>query len=206
MTSAKAEKKPLSPCLAVAVTGAVAAAHTPGWIWYLRTTLAGEVHVLMTRCARHFVTARILRLASGNPVYRSLFQEEGPFRVPHIELSERARLLLVLPATANILAKAAHGIADDLVSTAILTFGERVVFVPAMNQIMWENAIVQENVEKLVGLGRKVIAPTPGIEIANGRPEACGVPRIEILADYLRELLTEEPAVAPAATVERNAR
>jgi phosphopantothenoylcysteine decarboxylase/phosphopantothenate--cysteine ligase len=192
MRSAEGETNQLDHCLAVAVTGAVAAAYTPGWIWHLRSTLAREVHVLMTRCARHFVTARILRLVSGNPVYRSLFQEDGLFRVPHVELSEWARLLLVLPATANILAKAAHGIADDLVSTAILTFGERVVFVPAMNQAMWENPIVQENVDKLVRLGRKVVAPVPGTEIATGQPGAVGVPRIDILTEYLRELLSEK--------------
>jgi phosphopantothenoylcysteine decarboxylase/phosphopantothenate--cysteine ligase len=119
------------------------------------------------------------------------FDDANPLQVPHIELEERGQLLLVLPATANILAKAAHGICDDLVSTTILTFDERVVFVPNMNQKMWQNPIVQENVHKLVSLGRSVIAPSIGIEVATKKPEVAAMPPIMAVTEYLKELLIE---------------
>jgi phosphopantothenoylcysteine decarboxylase/phosphopantothenate--cysteine ligase len=97
-----------------------------------------------------------------------------------------------LPASANILAKAAHGICDDLVTTTILTFGERVVFVPNMNQVMWQNPLVQENVQKLVSLGRSVIAPTwTGFEVYSRRSELGAMPPIDAITEYLEELLRE---------------
>jgi phosphopantothenoylcysteine decarboxylase/phosphopantothenate--cysteine ligase len=178
-------------CLVVAVTGSVGAMHVPEQIWHLQRTFARTVHVIMTRSATHFVSANALRLLSGHPVLIDQFDEASPFAVPHVQLSERARLLLVMPASANILAKAAHGICDDLVSTTIVTFDERVVFVPNMNAGMWHNSIVQENVRKLVSLGRSVIEPSLGIEISSKELEIGGMPSIETITEYLEELLTE---------------
>src|SRR5262249_14155172 len=172
-------------------TGAVGALHVPERIGYLQRNFAKTIHVMLSQSATHFVSANSLRLLSGNPVLIDQFDEFSPFSVPHIQLSERARLLLVMPATANILAKAAHGICDDLVSTTILTFGERVVFVPSMNTVMWHNPIVQENVQKLVSLGRSVIEPSAGVEIASHETGIGGMPSIEAITDYLKELLTE---------------
>ena len=178
-------------CLVLAVTGSAGALHIPDRLRYLEETFARTIHVIMSRSATHFVSPNALRLLSGNPVLIDQFAEDSAFAVPHIQLSERAQLLLVMPATANILAKAAHGICDDLVSTTILTFGERVVFVPSMNAVMWHNALVQENVHKLVSLGRSVIEPTIGIEIATKEPGIGGMPSIEAITEYLKELLTE---------------
>jgi phosphopantothenoylcysteine decarboxylase/phosphopantothenate--cysteine ligase len=178
-------------CLVLAVTGSVGAMHVPDQLRYLQATFARTIHVIMSGAATHFVSANALRLLSCNPVLIDQFAEDSPFAVPHIQLCERAQLLLVMPATANILAKAAHGICDDLVSTTVLTFGERVVFVPNMNGVMWQNALVQENVHKLVSLGRSVIEPTTGIEIATKEPGIGGMPPIEAITEYLKELLTE---------------
>ncbi|MFN2488396.1 MAG: flavoprotein [Actinomycetota bacterium] len=131
--------------------------------------VAESTRVIMTRAAETFLVAGAIEALSGNPVYRDGWH--GGLRVPHLNLPEWADLFLVLPATANILAKAAHGIADDLLSSTILAAEPPVFFVPAMNPDMWQRRPVQRNVRMLEEDGHHVITSPQlqiGFEAATG--------------------------------------
>ncbi len=124
--------------------------------------LGAEVHVIMTRAACEFVAPLTFKSLTNNKVHTSLFDEneEG---VPHIDLARNADAILVAPATANFIAKAAGGIAEDMLSTTILAANDKKIIIsPAMNTHMYENEIVQENLEKLRGRGFVVIKPASG--------------------------------------------
>jgi phosphopantothenoylcysteine decarboxylase/phosphopantothenate--cysteine ligase len=130
-----------------------------------------------------------MRLHSGNWVYTDFFDYRGDTIVPHIELTRRADLFLVMPATANILAKGANGIADDLVSLAIVAASCPVLFVPSMNSVMWQNQAVQKNVRTLRVLGHRVMEPTEGLEISNLEPTHGCMPSLSRVADEISALV-----------------
>jgi phosphopantothenoylcysteine decarboxylase/phosphopantothenate--cysteine ligase len=117
------------------------------------------VTVLMTRSAQQLVGVKTFEALSGRAVYTRVF---GRGAHPHIELAERAELLCVAPATANILAKAACGLADDLLSTVLLAFDGPVLMAPAMNTLMWQKPAVQRNVAQLRADGIALIDPAEG--------------------------------------------
>lgn len=124
--------------------------------------LGADVHVIMTNAACEFVMPLTFKALTNNKVHTSLFDEneEG---VPHIDLARNADAIVVAPATANFIAKAAGGIADDMLSTTILAANDKKIIIsPAMNTHMYENKIVQENLEKLRGRGFVVIKPSSG--------------------------------------------
>lgn len=151
------------------VTGSIAAYKALELVRLLRQAHWG-VTVVMTRSATRLVGVESFRTLSGRPVALELFPQERPFAVSveHIDLATGADLIIVAPATANIIGKLAAGIADDLLSTILLAVPRekvrtgRVCFAPAMNTNMWENPIVQENVKKLVTLGYRFISPGTG--------------------------------------------
>jgi phosphopantothenoylcysteine decarboxylase/phosphopantothenate--cysteine ligase len=120
-----------------------------------------RVTVVMTAAARRFVGAATFAALTGRPVAAELFDSAYPLGA-HIELAERAELLCVAPATANFLAKAAHGLADDLLSTLYLSFAKSVLIAPAMNCEMWEKPSVQRNVEQLRDDGVVMVGPEEG--------------------------------------------
>jgi phosphopantothenoylcysteine decarboxylase/phosphopantothenate--cysteine ligase len=155
----------------------------------MRIHFAGTVHVIMTRSARQFVTPYALSLVSGNPVFTDSFASAGEVRVPHIDLARRASLLLVMPATANILGKAAAGICDDLLSTTIVACQAPIVFVPNMNGAMWANRIVQQNVATLKGAGYFVIEPSQGLEVADWVYSSGAMPAFNSLVASLEVIL-----------------
>ena len=124
--------------------------------------LGADVHVIMTRAACEFVAPLTFKSITNNKVHTSLF-DENELGVPHIDLARSADVILVAPATANFIAKAANGIGDDMLSTTILAANDKkIVISPAMNTHMYENKIVQENLEKLRGRGFVVIKPASG--------------------------------------------
>ena len=116
-----------------------------------------DVHVVMTDHAKEFVTPLTFRTLSRNPVQNEMFAAPSDWKPEHIGLAERADLVVVAPATANILAKMAHGIADDLLSSVLLATKAPVVVAPAMNTGMWENPATQANLATLRARGVRFV-------------------------------------------------
>ncbi len=121
-----------------------------------------DVDVIMTESAVKFVTPLSFQSLSQNMVICDMFAEPKAFEIQHISLATKADLLLVAPATANIIGKVANGIADDMLSTTIMATKAKVIFAPAMNTNMYENPIVQDNIKKLKAYGYEFIDPISG--------------------------------------------
>ncbi len=144
--------------LLIGVTGGIAAFKTAALVSRLVQAGAG-VTVVMTRAATELIGPKTFEALSGRPVGTGLF-EDSPH--PHIELGSNAELFCIAPATANLLAKAAHGLADDLLSTTLLAFDGPIVMAPAMNTRMWEKPPVQRNVKQLKTDGIIMVDPEEG--------------------------------------------
>lgn len=121
-----------------------------------------RVKVVMTENALKFIAPLTFETLSGNPVYYNTFQRTERWEIGHISLAKWADVMVVVPATANIIAKAACGLADDLLSTTILAMEAKVFFAPAMNTAMYRKDIVQHNMDVLKGRGYEFIAPASG--------------------------------------------
>lgn len=121
-----------------------------------------RLSVVLTAAAERFVGAATFAALSGRPVARDLFDEQTFPLGAHIALAERAELLVIAPATADVLAKAAHGLADDLLSTLYLCYAGPVLVAPAMNVNMWHHPAVRRNVETLRGDGVEFVDPEEG--------------------------------------------
>ena len=141
------------------VTGGIAAYKSAAIVSRLTQHWVG-VTVVMTRSATRLIAPQTFEALSGRPVQYSIFSARKGH--VHIELARSADLFCIAPATANILAKAAHGIADDLVSTLILSFEKPILFAPAMNTVMWTKPSVQRNVKQLQDDGMFFIGPESG--------------------------------------------
>lgn len=126
-----------------------------------------RVHVILTRAAREFVTPLTFQTLSLNPVHTDLFDLTQENQIGHIQLAQEANLVVIAPATADLMAKAAHGLADDLLTNVLLASRAPVVFCPSMNTKMWEHTLTQENVKKLKEIGYKILEPKVG-ELACG--------------------------------------
>ena len=192
--------------IVLAVTGSIAA-YKSCELLRLLIKRGAEVSVIMTEAAQKFVTPLSFKALGAKRVYCSDFND-GDSAIPHIEATKDASLLLVAPATANILAKAAHGIADDLLSSAILAARCPVAYAPAMNAFMWHNSATQRNVAQLTQDGATFLGPDSGEQacgdVGNGRmlePEDL----IELLQgafsprllDRCRVLITAGPTFEP---------
>jgi phosphopantothenoylcysteine decarboxylase len=145
--------------LVIGVTGGVAAYKTAALVSSLVQAGAG-VTVVMSRAAEKFVGRATFEALTGRKALRRVFDTDHPLG-PHIDLAERD-LYCVAPATANFLAKAASGLADDLPSTLYLSFTGKVLVAPAMNCQMWEKPAVQRNVQTLRGDGVELVGPESG--------------------------------------------
>ncbi|QLY81968.1 bifunctional phosphopantothenoylcysteine decarboxylase/phosphopantothenate--cysteine ligase CoaBC [Clostridium intestinale] len=148
-------------CVVIGVSGGVAVYKALEVISRLRKKDI-EVRVIMTESAQKFVTPLSFQSLSQNMVTTDMFDEPKAWEIQHISLAKKADLMLVLPATANIIGKVANGIADDMLSTTIMATKAPVVFAPAMNTNMYENPIVQNNIEKLKSFGYEFIEPASG--------------------------------------------
>ena len=145
----------------VAVCGGIAAYKVADVVSKL-VQLGAGVTVVMTDEAQRFVTPLTFEALSGRKVRTSTFDLVDAGDPQHIGLTERADLMLVAPATGNIIAKVAHGLCDDLVSLMVCAAACPVVFAPAMNNRMWDHPVARENVAKLTHLGYRFIGPEPG--------------------------------------------
>lgn len=147
--------------LIIGVTGGIAAYKTAALVSQLVQAGAG-VSVVMTASARQFVGPATFEALTARPVLTEVFGDPQHPLGAHIELAERAELFCIAPATANFLGKAACGLADDLLSTLVLSFGGRLLLAPAMNCQMWAKPAVQRNVEQLRRDGALIIDPEEG--------------------------------------------
>ena len=168
------------------VTGGIAAYKCVDLVSRLRKQGA-NVHVILTKGAQNFVTETAMREISGNPVVTSMWQEIQQYDVEHIALAQLADVVLVAPATANVIAKCACGMADDMLTTTLLATKAPVFFAPAMNTNMYENSITQQNLHTLQERGCHIIDPAAGY-LACGTSGVGRMPEpqelVEILADF----------------------
>lgn len=143
---------------------------------------------ILTEAGKQFVTPMSVSALSGEKVYDDLFSLTDEAEMGHIELSRSADLVVVCPATANLLAKAASGLADDLASTALLATDKRVLMAPAMNVRMWEHPATRRNVETLRGWGVTIMEPDEG-EMACGEFGPGRLPDPDRIADAIEAAL-----------------
>ncbi|MCA9398292.1 MAG: hypothetical protein KC618_00990 [Candidatus Omnitrophica bacterium] len=143
------------------VTGSIAAYKSADLIRRLSEN-GLKVSVIMTKDAEHFITPLTLSSLAGEEVYRAHIDERESWRMPHIKLAQEADLVLIAPATANIIGKLASGIADDLLTCTVLATKAKVLIAPAMNTEMYHHKVVQENCSKLKKFGIKFIEPVKG--------------------------------------------
>jgi len=147
------------------------------------------VDVVMTKNAREFITPLTFQTIVKAPVYTDSFAPIEDYSVEHISLAERADLVVVCPATANLIGKAAAGIADDLLTTVLLAVHEKPrVLCPAMNTAMWGNPIVIRNLDTLKSLGWKVVEPETG-RLACGAEGTGRLADPERIAEFIKSLL-----------------
>ncbi len=144
------------------VCGGIAAYKTAELVRRLRDDGTTEVIVAMTENAQRFVGAQTFQALSGNPVRTSLWDATAEAAMGHLELARWADRILIAPATANSIAKLAHGLADDLVSTLCLATTAPIAIAPAMNHRMWLHPATQANVATLGSRGVQVIGPNDG--------------------------------------------
>jgi phosphopantothenoylcysteine decarboxylase/phosphopantothenate--cysteine ligase len=147
--------------IVIGITGGIAAYKAAEVVSSL-VKKGAQVKVIMTAHAMEFIRPLTLETLSGNPVYYDMFSRPGGWEIDHISLAKWADLMVVVPATANILGKVANGIADDLLSTTIMATRAQVMFAPAMNTNMYTNPIVQENISFLKSKGYMFIPPAVG--------------------------------------------
>lgn len=147
--------------LIVGVTGGIAAYKTASLVRHLVHEEGASVQVIMTQNSQEFVTPLTFETLSGQPVITAMFAGDK-IGTRHIDLVREAAAVLVCPATANIIAKSAQGIADDMLSTVILVAGNKTCFVPAMNSAMYLNPITQANLTRLKELGYAILEPDEG--------------------------------------------
>ena len=190
------------------VTGSIAAYKACDIVSRLRKQ-GVDVHVILTRAGAEIITPLALETMSANPVVVDMLHRENPWEVEHISLAKRADVFLVAPATANFLGKAAHGIADDMLTTTILATRAPVLVAPAMNVNMYENPVVQENIALLKKRGWHFIEPDAGLlacgDVGKGRlaePEAIVAAAMELLYPR-RDLAGKHVLVSAGPTQER---
>lgn len=145
-----------------------------------------DVHVVMTKNAVNFINPITFETLTGNKCLVDTFDRNFQFHVAHVSLSQKADVMLIAPASANIIGKLANGIADDMLSTMALAADCRIIVSPAMNTYMYNNQIVQDNLEKLKGYGFEIIEPAVG-RLACASVGAGKLPDEDILLDYIRQ-------------------
>ena len=173
-----------SKAILLGISGSIAAYKSIDLTRRLRDEGA-SVTVVMTESSRQFVTPLSMEVASGNRVYTSLFDEP----MAHIDLPSRADLMVIAPATANIVSKFAGGIADDLLTTCLLSYNGRIVIAPAMNWRMYENVFFRENLDKVIARGAVQVGPGEG-SLACGEEGAGRMADVPEIVETIKSELT----------------
>ena len=165
------------------VTGSIAAYKIASLASRL-VKLHADVHVIMTPNATHFITPITFETLTGNKCLVDTFDRNFQFHVAHVSLAQRADVLLIAPASADVIGKIANGIADDMLTTTVMACTAPVLISPAMNTHMYENPIVQDNLQKLRSFGYTVIEPAVGM-LACRDVGAGKMPEPEVLLQHL---------------------
>ena len=165
------------------VTGSIAAYKTASLASMLVKQHC-DVHVIMTENATNFIHPTAFETLTGNKCLVDTFDRNFQFHVAHVNLGQKADIMMIAPASANVIGKLAHGIADDMLTTTALACTCKIMVSPAMNVHMYENAIVQDNLKRLESFGMEVISPATGY-LACGDTGAGKMPEPEVLYDYI---------------------
>ena len=167
--------------IVIGITGGIASYKACGIVNFLKKEGA-NINIIMTKNACEFITPLTLETLSGNKVIKDMFERPDYIEVKHISIAQKA---------ANIIGKIANGIADDMLTTTIMATTSPVIFVPAMNNKMYENKIVQNNIEKLKQYGYKIIEPSIG-SLACGYEAKGHLPKKEEIIEYVKILVKEK--------------
>lgn len=165
------------------ITGSIAAYK----IAYLASALHklhADVHVLMTENATNFINPITFETLTGNKCLVDTFDRNFQFQVEHVSIAKKADVVMIAPASANVIGKLANGLADDMLTTTVMACRCQKILSPAMNTAMYENPVVQDNIRKLKNYGYEVITPASGY-LACGDTGAGKMPEPEILLEYI---------------------
>lgn len=182
------------------VTGSIAAYKIASLASSLKK-LDADVHVLMTRNATNFINPITFETLTGNKCLVDTFDRNFEFSVEHVSLAKRADIVMIAPATANVIGKLACGIADDMLTTTVMACKCKKYISPAMNTNMYENPVVGDNLKKLEGYGYGVITPASGY-LACGDTGAGKMPEPEVLLSYIiREIACDKDLIGKKVLV-----
>lgn len=191
----------------IGVSGGIAAYKTAYLVSALSKTEA-DVNVIMTENACEFISPLVFETLTGNKCYVDTFDRNFKFDVEHISLAKKAGIFMIAPATANVIAKIANGIADDMLTTTFLASKCKKIVSPAMNTAMFENQITQDNITKLKKYGIGVVEPQNGL-LACGDTGAGKMPEPDFLFDVIereiareKDMLGKKVLVTAGATME----
>ena len=175
----------------LAVTGSIAA-YKIAYLASMLKKLNADVTVLMTRNAVNFIHPITFETLTGNKCLIDTFDRNFEYSVEHVSLAKRTDVVLVAPATANVIGKLANGIADDMLTTTVMACECKKIIAPAMNTHMYHNPVVQDNIKKLRHYGMEVVAPDTGY-LACGDVGEGKMPSEQVLLEYiLREIRFEK--------------
>lgn len=175
------------------ISGGIAAYKTP-YLVRAWEQAGAEIEIVMTRAAQQFVTPLTLETVSGKMVHHELFPQGRYSATEHIDLADWAEAVVIAPATANIIAKIAQGIGDDLLSTVCLAAHYKLMIAPAMNSNMWDNPAVQQNINTLQNRGVVIVPPDSG-DLACGYVGKGRLPDTEVITQWLKHRLTVPKAL-----------
>ena len=176
----------------IAVTGSIASYKAADLVSSLKKQ-GHQVTVLMTEAARELIQPLTLQVLSQNPVHLDVMQEPAPEQVNHIELGKKADLFIVVPATANTIAKLAHGFADNMVTSTALALPQNIpkLLAPAMNTKMYDHPATQTNLKTLETYGYKLISPKESL-LACGDYGRGALADLDIILERIKETLNEK--------------
>ena len=165
------------------ITGSIAA-YKIAYLTSALHKLHADVHVLMTENATNFINPITFETLTGNKCLVDTFDRNFQFQVEHVSIAKKADVVMIAPASANVIGKIANGLADDMLTTTVMACRCQKIFAPAMNTAMYENPVVQDNIRKLQSYGYEVITPASGY-LACGDTGAGKMPEPEMLLEYI---------------------
>ena len=182
----------MSKCVVIGVTGGIAVYKALDVISALRKKDI-EVHVIMTESASKFVNPLTFQSISQNMVVTDMFAEPKAWEIQHISLAQKADLMLIAPATANVIGKISNGIADDMLSTTVMATKAKVLIAPAMNTNMYQHPLNQRNLNTLKSIGYQEIEPRESL-LACGDFGKGALADTQIIIDQTVQLINERNA------------